>query len=102
MITAKEYAKIHEVHYTTVMNWLRSDLVPGAVKENLPFGGFFYKIPANAPKPDLTPGPKKQAGDGGEVSTATEAPDDGAPGAAIGDDTPVKPPKRARKKGSDL
>jgi hypothetical protein len=58
MITAKEYAEIHNVHYTTVMNWLRRDLVPGAAKEELPFGGYFYKIPANAPIPELKPGPK--------------------------------------------
>src|SRR5215475_2121345 len=30
MITAKGYAEMHNVHYTTVMNWLRRDLVPGA------------------------------------------------------------------------
>ena len=58
MITAKEYAEMHNVHYTTVMNWLRRDLVPGAIKEELPFGGYFYKIPAGAPIPELKPGPK--------------------------------------------
>jgi hypothetical protein len=58
MITAKEYAEMHNVHYTTVMNWLRRDLVPGAIKEELPFGGCFYKIPAGAPIPELKPGPK--------------------------------------------
>src|SRR5262249_8228169 len=57
-ITAKEYAEMHNVHYTTVMNWLRRDLVPGAIKEELPFGGYFYKIPAGAPIPELKPGPK--------------------------------------------
>ena len=49
---------MHNVHYTTVMNWLRRDLVPGAIKEELPFGGYFYKIPAGAPIPELKPGPK--------------------------------------------
>ena len=58
MITAKEYAEMHNVHYTTVMNWLRRDLMPGAIKEELPFGGYFYKIPAGAPIPELKPGPK--------------------------------------------
>src|SRR5262249_33748335 len=58
MITAKEYAEMHNVHYTTVMNWLRRDLLPGVVKEELPFGGYFYKIPVGAPIPDLKPGPK--------------------------------------------
>ena len=58
MITAKEYAEMHNVHYTTVMNWLRRDLVPGAIKEELPFGGYSYKIPTGAPIPELKPGPK--------------------------------------------
>jgi hypothetical protein len=33
MITAKEYAKMHNVHYTIIRNWLRRDLVPGAIEE---------------------------------------------------------------------
>ena len=61
MITAKEYAEIHDVHYTTVMNWLRRDLLPGAIKEELPFGGYFYKIPVSAPIPELKPGPKRKS-----------------------------------------
>jgi hypothetical protein len=28
---------MHNVHYTTVMNWLRRGLVPGPIKEELPF-----------------------------------------------------------------
>jgi hypothetical protein len=51
MITVKEYAEMHNVHYTIVMNWLRRDLVPGAIKEELPFGGYFYKIPAGPLSP---------------------------------------------------
>ena len=58
MITAKEYAEMHNVHYTTVMNWLRRDLVPGAIKEEPPFGGYFYKFPAGTLIPELKPGPK--------------------------------------------
>lgn len=56
MITAKEYTEMHNSHYTTVMNWLRRDLTPGAIKEELPFGEYFYKIPAGAPIPELKPG----------------------------------------------
>src|SRR5215831_17820874 len=33
MIIAKEYAEMRNSHYTTVMNWLRRDLVPGAIFE---------------------------------------------------------------------
>src|SRR5262245_32553994 len=62
MITAKEYAEMHNVHYTTVMNWLRRDLVPGAIKEEPPFGRYFYKIPSDAPIPELKPGPKTFVG----------------------------------------
>jgi hypothetical protein len=58
MITANQYAEMHNVHYTIVMNWLRRDLGPGAIKEELPFGGYFYKIPAGATISELKPGPK--------------------------------------------
>ena len=71
MITAKEYAETHDVHYTTVMNWLRRELLPGAVKEDLPFGGYFYMIPANVPVPSLKPGPKPKNADEGKAGKRT-------------------------------
>jgi hypothetical protein len=37
---------------------LRRDLAPSAIKNELPFGGYFYNIPAGAPIPELKPGPK--------------------------------------------
>jgi hypothetical protein len=37
MITAKEYSEMRNVHYTTVMNWLRRDLARGPIKEEPPF-----------------------------------------------------------------
>jgi hypothetical protein len=58
MITAKVYAEMHNVHFKTVMNWLQRDLVPGPIKEEPPFGVYFYKIPAGAPIPELKPGSK--------------------------------------------
>ena len=56
MVTPRKYAERHKVHYTTVMSWLRRDLVPGAVKEELPYGGWYYRIPVDAPLPELKPG----------------------------------------------
>lgn len=60
VLTPREYAGETGVAYTTVMNWLRKDLIPGVAKEEIP-GGFYYQIPAGAPKPNLTPGPKPKA-----------------------------------------
>src|SRR5262249_30748226 len=56
MVTPRKYAERHKVHYTTVMSWLRRDLVPGVVKEELPYGGWYYRIPVDAPLPELKPG----------------------------------------------
>ncbi len=56
MVTPRKYAERHKVHYTTVMNWLRRDLVPGVVKEELPYGGWYYRIPVDAPLRELKPG----------------------------------------------
>lgn len=58
MLTPRQYAAEHGVAYTTVMNWLKQDLIPGADKEALPFGGYVYRIPKIAPKPNLKAGPK--------------------------------------------
>ena len=58
MLTPRQYATETGVAYTTVMNWLRRGLIPGAVKEPLPYGdGYYYQIPADTPQPQLTPGP---------------------------------------------
>lgn len=81
MLTAKKYAEAVGKPYSTVMSWLQNDLIPGAMKEDLPIGGWYYLIPADAPQPETRRGPKKK--------TDAEA-----------DDQP-KPAKRSRKKGSD-
>jgi hypothetical protein len=62
-VTARQYAEMHGVAYTTVMKWLQNDLIPGAVKVSLPapFVGHTYQIPKDAPAPDLKPGPKPKA-----------------------------------------
>jgi hypothetical protein len=61
MLTPRQYAVLHGVAYTTVMNWLKQGLISGANKEDLPFGGFYWKIPKTAPKPILKAGPKPKA-----------------------------------------
>jgi hypothetical protein len=61
MLTPRQYAVMHGVAYTTVMNWLNQGLISGANKEELPFGGFYWKIPKSAPKPVLKSGPKPKA-----------------------------------------
>jgi len=81
MLTAKQYAEQSGLAYSTVMSWLQRDLIPGAKKEELPIGGWFYLVPADAPKPETRRGPKKKA-DGQAAITA-------------------KPAKKSRKKGSD-
>lgn len=75
MLSPKAFAEIHDVAYTTVMFWLKNELIHGVEKEPLPFGKdrFVYQIPANAPRPDLKPGPKKADVDNqAAASPATE------------------------------
>lgn len=61
MLSPKAFAEKHDVAYTTVMFWLKNELIGGVEKEPLPFGKdrFVYQIPADAQKPTLKPGPKK-------------------------------------------
>lgn len=62
MLTPRQYAAEIGVAYTTVMNWLSKGLLPGAVKEQLPYGGgYYYQVPADTPKPELKSGPKPRA-----------------------------------------
>jgi hypothetical protein len=58
MLTARQFAAAREVAYTTVINWLNKELLIGAEKEELAYGGFMWRIPENAEVPELKPGPK--------------------------------------------
>lgn len=58
MVPPKEYAELVGAKYQTVMLWLRSDLIVGACKYDLPTGGHYYLVPENAPKPVTQRGPK--------------------------------------------
>jgi hypothetical protein len=60
MLTPRQFAARHGVAYTTVMKWLHAELLKGAVQETSPFGeGYYYKIPANCPRPIRKPGVAK-------------------------------------------
>jgi hypothetical protein len=62
MITPKEYAALHNVAYTTVVNWLRKELIEGAQKVELPhMKSYVYAVPKDAKPPELKPGPKPGA-----------------------------------------
>jgi hypothetical protein len=62
MLTPRQYAQEVGAAYTTVMNWLSKGLLKGAVKQPLPYGGgYYYQVPADAPKPNLKSGPKPKA-----------------------------------------
>ena len=58
MLTARQFAAAREVAYTTVISWLNKELLIGAEKQELAYGGFMWCIPEDAPVPELKPGPK--------------------------------------------
>jgi len=60
MIRAKEFARLHDVPYSTVIFWLNKGALPGAEKVDFPVGkqSFFWLVPQDAPLPDLPKGPK--------------------------------------------
>src|SRR5262245_58390180 len=91
MITARQFAEMHDTPYTTVATWLQRELIPGAEKQELPYGGYVWMVPQNAPKPELRPGPKRKDG---QVDQA-EAGDQQT--AAADEATPAKPGPRASK-----
>lgn len=81
MLSPKAFAALHNVGYTTVLFWLKNDLIEGVEKETLPFGKdrFIYRIPADAPRPEIKPGPKPKVSadepDQTEQDEATNEPD---------------------------
>lgn len=72
MLSPKAFAEIHGVAYTTVMFWLKNELIKGVEREPLPFGKnrFVYQIPVDAVKPDLRPGPKPKTDDDGQADAS--------------------------------
>jgi hypothetical protein len=90
MITARQFAEMHATPYTTVATWLQRELIPGAVKQELPYGGYVWMVPQDAPKPELKPGPKpKTEEDGSDAGDQVEA---------VADEPPAKPKRKASKR----
>jgi hypothetical protein len=58
MLTARQFAAAREVAYTTVISWLNKELLIGAEKQELAYGGFMWQIPEDADGPELKPGPR--------------------------------------------
>lgn len=63
MLTPRQFAELHGVAYTTVMNWLQQGLIPEAVKQET-LTQHYWEVPETAKPPKLQPGrpPKAQAG----------------------------------------
>jgi hypothetical protein len=61
LVTPKEYAEMNGVAYTTVMYWLQTGKVEGAVKHETPRGPY-WELPEDTPRPKKLSGrPKKTA-----------------------------------------
>lgn len=74
MLTARKFAQEMGVDYTTVVRWLKNELVPGAKRQESEDRGAWWEIPETSLTMERpTPGPKAKP----------------------------KPAKKARKKGSD-
>jgi len=62
LVTPRQYAEMHGVGYTTVMYWLNTDRVEGAVKHTTPFG-HYWELPDDTPRPKKLSGrPTKESG----------------------------------------
>ena len=61
LVTPKEYAEINGVAYTTVLYWLNTGRVEGAVKHETPRGPYWV-LPVDTPRPKKLSGrPKKKS-----------------------------------------
>ncbi len=56
LISPQAFAAKHGVAYSTVMSWIRDDLLRGVEKHEYPF--LWYQIPDDAVPPRRKPGPK--------------------------------------------
>jgi hypothetical protein len=94
MITARQYAEMHNTPYTTVATWLQRELIPGAEKQEMPYGGYVWMVPQNAPKPKLKPGPKPKS----ETDHADQETSADQVKAPAGDQEPATEKRRASKR----
>lgn len=57
-LSPKEFAERRGVHYITVLEWLRAEMVPGAEKMEFPSGKHhYYRVPESAVKDFVAPRP---------------------------------------------
>src|SRR5262245_47182760 len=89
MVTARQFATLHGVPYTTVIFWLKKEAIPGAEKQEIPVGrqGFIWRVPEDAPLPELPRGPRPKSDDQETANGQVEGPTDEA-----------KPKRKASKK----
>jgi hypothetical protein len=100
MVTARQFATLHGVPYTTVIFWLKREVIPGAEKQEIPVGrqGFIWRVPEDAPLPELPRGPKPKSDDQVATNGQAETPSDEAKPKRRVSKRP--PTKKAMKKAS--
>lgn len=72
MLTPRQYASLHGVAYTTVMNWLQNGKIPQAVKTTTPTG-HFWEIPEDVETPEMKRGRPSKAQDAALASAPNKA-----------------------------
>ena len=100
-MTAVAFAEAMDVDYTTVMRWLRNQLVPGA-KQIEPIPGMtIWQIPEDALQLERPKsGPKRGAKKGEPATGAAEATAMAVTDAAEADATEAKPKRRRKAKAA--
>ncbi len=99
MVTARQFATLHGVPYTTVIFWLKKEAIPGAEKQEIPVGrqGFIWRVPEDAPLPELPRGPKPKSAQGDEDGEAQASADETPPAKPKGRASKRSPAKKASK-----
>lgn len=60
MLSPRQYAAQVGFSHTIVIRWIEQGLLRGALKRKAA-GRTYYEIPADAPPPELKPGPKPES-----------------------------------------
>jgi hypothetical protein len=61
LVTPRQYAQMNGVAYTTVMYWLNTGRVEGAIKHATPFG-HYWELPEDTPRPKKLSGRPPKSG----------------------------------------
>src|SRR5262249_58102067 len=65
MLTARQFAAAREVAYTTVINWLNKELLIGAEKQELAYGGVMWGVSGGGLVSELKTGAEPEAAEKG-------------------------------------